>query len=120
MYGGCACMIGCLGHLLSTLFLQARSPVFSHLSATLTGLTTVRAFKAQRRFTDDFDRYQDNHTKAWFLVLATARWFGVQLDIFNVLFITGVCFACVIAADGELIPCVTEVPQPEQYAQPEK
>ncbi|XP_038064939.1 multidrug resistance-associated protein 4-like [Patiria miniata] len=77
----------------------ARSPVFSHLSATLTGLSTVRAFKAQQRFTEDFDGYLDGHTRAWFLFLSAARWFGVQLDFLCVLFVTGVSLACVFAAD---------------------
>ncbi|XP_038065585.1 multidrug resistance-associated protein 4-like [Patiria miniata] len=77
----------------------ARSPVFSHLSATLTGLSTVRAFKAQQRFTADFDGYLDGHTRAWFLFLSTTNWFGVQLDFFNVLFISGVSLTCILAAD---------------------
>ncbi|XP_022093427.1 multidrug resistance-associated protein 4-like [Acanthaster planci] len=76
----------------------ARSPVFSHLSATLTGLITVRAFRAQRRFTAVFDGYLDGHTRAWFLFLATSRWFAVQLDILNTLFICGVCFTSIMAA----------------------
>ncbi|XP_022093424.1 multidrug resistance-associated protein 4-like [Acanthaster planci] len=76
----------------------ARSPVFSHLSATLTGLSTVRAFKAQQRFIADFDGYLDGHTRAWFLFLATSSWLGVQLDFFSTLFICGVSFTCVMAA----------------------
>jgi ATP-binding cassette subfamily C (CFTR/MRP) protein 4 len=77
----------------------ARSPVFSHLSATLTGLSTVRAFRAQPRFTADFDGFLDGHTRAWFLFLASSRWFGVQLDFFSTLFICGVGFSSIVAAD---------------------
>ncbi|XP_022093426.1 multidrug resistance-associated protein 4-like [Acanthaster planci] len=76
----------------------ARSPVFSHLSAALTGLSTVRAFRAERRFTAEFDGYLDGHTRAWFLFLATSHWFGVQLDFFSTLFICGVSFTSVMAA----------------------
>ncbi|XP_022093078.1 multidrug resistance-associated protein 4-like isoform X2 [Acanthaster planci] len=76
----------------------ARSPVFSHLSVTLTGLSTVRAFKAQQRFTADFDRYLDSHTRAWFLFLATSRWLGVQLDFLSSLFVCGVSFTCILTA----------------------
>ncbi|XP_033637557.1 multidrug resistance-associated protein 4-like [Asterias rubens] len=78
---------------------NARSPVFSHLSASLTGLSTVRAFKSQQRFINAFDEYQDRHTEAWFMFLATSRWFGVQLDFFSMMFICGVCFSSVLAAD---------------------
>lgn len=43
-------------------FFEARSPVFSHLSSTLQGLSTIRAFKAQQRFQQMFDEYQDLHS----------------------------------------------------------
>lgn len=43
-------------------FFEARSPVFSHLSSTLQGLSTIRAFKAQQSFQQMFDEYQDLHS----------------------------------------------------------
>uniref|UniRef100_A0A670I632 Multidrug resistance-associated protein 4 n=1 Tax=Podarcis muralis TaxID=64176 RepID=A0A670I632_PODMU len=39
-----------------------RSPVFSHLSSSLQGLWTIRAFKAEQRFQELFDAHQDLHT----------------------------------------------------------
>ncbi|CAG2170433.1 unnamed protein product, partial [Oppiella nova] len=57
-----------------------RSPVFSHLSNTLYGLSTVRAFGAQQTFEKKFDDYQDSHTAAWFLFISSTRWFGIVLD----------------------------------------
>uniref|UniRef100_A0A669BKR5 Multidrug resistance-associated protein 4 n=1 Tax=Oreochromis niloticus TaxID=8128 RepID=A0A669BKR5_ORENI len=39
-----------------------RSPVFSHLSSSLQGLSTIRAFKVQQRFQQTFDEYQDLHS----------------------------------------------------------
>uniref|UniRef100_A0A8D3D745 Multidrug resistance-associated protein 4 n=1 Tax=Scophthalmus maximus TaxID=52904 RepID=A0A8D3D745_SCOMX len=39
-----------------------RSPVFSHLSSSLQGLSTIRAFKVQQRFQQMFDKYQDLHS----------------------------------------------------------
>ncbi|XP_038050161.1 multidrug resistance-associated protein 4-like [Patiria miniata] len=76
----------------------ARSPIFSHLSATLSGLSTVRAFKAQQRFTADFDRFLDGHTRAWSLFLASSRWIGLQLDFLSIFFISGVSFSSIMAA----------------------
>lgn len=40
----------------------ARSPVFSHLSSSLQGLWTIRAFKAEERFQQAFDAHQDLHS----------------------------------------------------------
>ena len=39
-----------------------RSPIFSHLSNTLEGLTTVRAFNMQENFENKFHQMQDLHS----------------------------------------------------------
>lgn len=39
-----------------------RSPVFSHLSSSLQGLWTIRAYKAEERFQELFDAHQDLHS----------------------------------------------------------
>ncbi|XP_069950148.1 ATP-binding cassette sub-family C member 4-like isoform X3 [Cherax quadricarinatus] len=70
-----------------------RSPVFSHLSASLQGLTTIRAFEAQQKFMDDFDNHQDLHSSAWFLFLCTTRWFGICLDWISGIYIAIVTFS---------------------------
>uniref|UniRef100_A0A674EM84 Multidrug resistance-associated protein 4 n=1 Tax=Salmo trutta TaxID=8032 RepID=A0A674EM84_SALTR len=49
-----------------------RSPVFSHLSSSLQGLWTIRAFRAEERFQNTFDAHQDLHSESWFLFLAGA------------------------------------------------
>lgn len=58
----------------------ARSPVFSQLSTSLQGLTSIRAFSAQNMLRVEFDRHQDIHSSAWFAFLSATRWFGVWLD----------------------------------------
>ncbi|XP_037618492.1 multidrug resistance-associated protein 4-like [Sebastes umbrosus] len=44
------------------MWLTARSPVFSHLSSSLQGLWTIRAFGAEERFQKAFDAQQDLHS----------------------------------------------------------
>uniref|UniRef100_A0A3P8UDT2 Multidrug resistance-associated protein 4 n=1 Tax=Amphiprion percula TaxID=161767 RepID=A0A3P8UDT2_AMPPE len=77
-----------------------RSPVFSHLSSTLQGLSTIRAFKAQQSFQQLFDAYQDLHSEAWFLFLTTSRWFAVRLDGICSVFVTITAFGCLYLRDG--------------------
>lgn len=78
------------------LFLSARSPVFTHLSATLMGLSTVRAFDAQEILIKEFDALQDIHTATWFMFLATSSAFGFFLDIMSVGFVAFVTFSFLV------------------------
>ncbi|GFN81871.1 multidrug resistance-associated protein 4 [Plakobranchus ocellatus] len=77
-----------------------RSPVFSHLSACLQGIHTIRAMGMERKCSDEFDAHQDLHTEAWFLFLTTSRWIGIRLDWLSVMFITCVVFSAVLASDS--------------------
>ncbi|XP_022919143.2 probable multidrug resistance-associated protein lethal(2)03659 [Onthophagus taurus] len=64
-----------------------RSPIFGQITASMNGLSTIRAFNAQGILTKEFDRYQDQHSSAWFLFLASTRCFGFWLEIVCVIFI---------------------------------
>ncbi|XP_045834036.1 ATP-binding cassette sub-family C member 4 isoform X2 [Meles meles] len=75
-----------------------RSPVFSHLSSSLQGLWTIRAYKAEERFQELFDAHQDLHSEAWFLFLTTSRWFAVRLDAICAIFVIIVAFGSLILA----------------------
>uniref|UniRef100_A0A672S358 Cystic fibrosis transmembrane conductance regulator n=1 Tax=Sinocyclocheilus grahami TaxID=75366 RepID=A0A672S358_SINGR len=77
-----------------------RSPVFSHLSSSLQGLWTIRAFKAEERFQQTFDAHQDLHSEAWFLFLTTSRWFAVRLDGMCSVFVTITAFGCLLLKDN--------------------
>ena len=51
----------------------ARSPVVKHLSDTLQGLSTVRAFRAEQILKDEFDEHQDLNTAAKFIHSSSNR-----------------------------------------------
>ncbi|XP_029521300.1 ATP-binding cassette sub-family C member 4-like isoform X2 [Oncorhynchus nerka] len=76
-----------------------RSPVFSHLSSSLQGLWTIRAFRAEERFQNTFDAHQDLHSESWFLFLVTSRWFAVRLDGMCAVFVTITAFGCLLLRD---------------------
>lgn len=68
-------------------FSTARSPIYSHLGASLNGLTTIRSFGAQQILIKEFDKIQDLHSSAFYLFISTSRAFGFWLDLFCVIYI---------------------------------
>lgn len=66
----------------------AKSPVFTHLNATLTGLSTVRAYNAEKILQTEFDLHQDTHSACWYMFIATSSAFGLSLDIMCFVFIS--------------------------------
>ncbi|XP_056643789.1 probable multidrug resistance-associated protein lethal(2)03659 isoform X2 [Diorhabda sublineata] len=70
-----------------------RSPIYTHLSASLQGLTTIRAFKAEEILKTEFDRYQNLHSAAFFMYLGANRTFGFWLDFICVIYIALVIVA---------------------------
>lgn len=78
----------------------ARSPVFSHVAASLDGITTIRASGAQFLLQKEFDIHQDLHTRSWFIIIGTSCAFGFLLDVISVLFLAIVTYSFLLADDG--------------------
>ena len=70
----------------------ARSPLYSHISATIQGLPTIRTFSQEPAALDAFHVHQDSHSQVWYLCLAATRWFGMRIDLLNVAFLAAVAF----------------------------
>ncbi|XP_074031101.1 probable multidrug resistance-associated protein lethal(2)03659 isoform X1 [Leptinotarsa decemlineata] len=94
-------LIGILFYFLRVIFLKTsrdvkrvesvtRSPIYTHLSASLQGLTTIRAFKAQEILKKEFDKYQNLNSAAFYMYLAATRTFGFWLDLNCVVYISSV------------------------------
>ncbi|CAH1980241.1 unnamed protein product [Acanthoscelides obtectus] len=92
-----------LFYILRTVYLQTsrdvkriesitRSPIFTHLSTSLQGLTTIRALKAEQTLTKEFDIYQNKNTAAYFMFLGASRTFGFWLDAICVLYVAAAIF----------------------------
>ena len=67
-----------------------RSPVYSHISATFDGLTTVRAFSLENKFIDQYYTYMRDSTSTRFLSMATARGVAFALDCVSLMYITAI------------------------------
>ena len=81
---------------------MTKSPVFSQLTSSLNGLTTIRAFKAEDMLTQEFDHIQDVHSSAWYAYLGTTRWFGVYLDWIVVVYLACCVASFFLFADGTI------------------
>ncbi|CAF1496699.1 unnamed protein product [Adineta ricciae] len=58
-----------------------RSPIYALFSSSLDGLTSIRAFNIQDDFLNMFIERLDANARPSFLLSATARWFGLRLDL---------------------------------------
>ena len=69
------------------MFIPDRSPIYTHLAATLHGLPVLRAFGIGPQMVQEFDGYQDKHSSAWFLWISSRRWFIFAMDGLLALFL---------------------------------
>ncbi|XP_058822716.1 ATP-binding cassette sub-family C member 4-like [Topomyia yanbarensis] len=79
-----------------------RSPVFSHLAASLAGLPTIRAFEAQEELIREFDAHQDIHTSSFYMFITSSTAFGFALDLLCLLFVFVVVFSFLVLDTGIL------------------
>nr|ACZ64280.1 ATP-binding cassette sub-family C member 4 [Trichoplusia ni] len=77
-----------------------RSPVFSHVTATMSGLSTVRAFQSEELLKIHFDDKQDVHSAAWYLTLVTNTTFTIWLSFVCTLYIIVVAYTFLLMDDG--------------------
>ncbi|ETE72132.1 Multidrug resistance-associated protein 1, partial [Ophiophagus hannah] len=58
----------------------SRSPVYSHFSETLLGVSVIRAFGEQKRFIRQSDVKVDGNQKAYYPSIVANRWLAVRLE----------------------------------------
>ena len=79
----------------------ARSPLYSHISSTIQGLSTIRAYKEEEKFSIYLHHYLNEHTKGWYLYLATNQWFGMRIDLISAAFLATVVLSAIPLADSK-------------------
>jgi ATP-binding cassette subfamily C (CFTR/MRP) protein 4 len=83
-----------------TILILARSSVFTHISASIQGLSTIRALNAEKILIQEFDNHQDLHTSAFHLYISTFSTFGFWTELMCVLFNGLVIFGFFLIKSG--------------------
>ena len=81
----------------------ARSPLYSHFSTTLLGLTTVRACEMESVSLAYFHAYQDEQTRGWSVYLIANRWLAVRVDFIIGVFIAILALSSIPLASSECV-----------------
>lgn len=77
----------------------AKSPVYTHLAATLNGLSTIRAYNAENILKAEFDYHQDTHTACWFMFIAASMMLGFLLDAMCFIFLFCIVYFYMVFAN---------------------
>jgi len=74
----------------------ARSPIFSMMSESLSGIATIRANDTVDYFKSKFQQAHDAHSRAFFAFIMTSRWLGFRMDFIMFILLAVSSFSAVI------------------------
>ena len=77
----------------------SRSPIYALFGETLDGLSTIRAYKSEKRFRARNDLHLDNNQKAFFLNFSANCWLAVRLEFAGTLIATFAALFAVLGRD---------------------
>lgn len=80
----------------------ARSPVYSHISATFDGLITIRAFGLEKLFNTQYMHFLADSVSCRFLCIVGGRVIGIILDLFVTIYIAFICLLLVYLPKGAI------------------
>src|SRR5699024_7713659 len=73
----------------------------AHLSATLQGLTTVKALNVQDRFRSEFNKFQNLRSSLYYLHICLRYCFGFWTDFTSAVYSTVVIFSLLLVSEGK-------------------
>lgn len=80
-----------------------RSPIYSHLTATVQGLSTLHAYNKMADFNAVLKEYLDKNTRPFFMFFCAQRWLAVRLDLLTICIVT-IAGLMVVLIKGTLPP----------------
>lgn len=72
-----------------------RSLVYNNFNETLSGMSTIKAYKVEETFIEKNDKYLNKMNEAYYVSIANQRWLGVHLDIIASIFALIICLLCI-------------------------
>lgn len=85
------------------LYLIGRSPIFAHTNSTISGLTTIRAYKSNETLIREFNSLQDSNTSVCFVFNSSSRALALWLELICVLYMTIVIAIFFVFEKSELV-----------------
>ncbi|XP_060577708.1 ATP-binding cassette sub-family C member 5-like [Ruditapes philippinarum] len=82
-----------------------KSPVISHVTATVQGISTVHAYGKTEQFLDKFHKLLDINSGYFYLFYCSNRWLAFRLDLMSTA-IVGVTGLCIVLTYDSLNPAV--------------
>ena len=78
----------------------SRSPIYSNFTSTLDGISSLRAYKLERRATKSFQDQINKNARSWFSFLISSRWLGFRLDFQCASILIAISIVAVILQDS--------------------
>jgi ATP-binding cassette subfamily C (CFTR/MRP) protein 4 len=78
------------------IYLLARSPIYSHLSASIQGVPMIRSYRAQQTCIRDFSRCLDEHSRVYSVMLGMNRWSAMRIECVVAAFVGLLAFSMLI------------------------
>lgn len=72
------------------------------MSVSLDGLSTIRAFNAEKILIEEFDNHADTHAACWYAFISTSCAFGFALDAMCFILVFIVIFSFLLINTGML------------------
>lgn len=79
----------------------SRSPIYAHFQESLGGISTIRAYRQQDRFTLENEWRMDANLRAYFPSISANRWLAVRLEfIGSIIILAAAVFAIISVSTG--------------------
>merc|ERR1719244_560126 len=75
----------------------SRSPIYSHFGETITGSSTIRAFKREKEFMLESANKVDNNQVAYYPSIITNRWLAIWLELLGNIVTLGAALSVILS-----------------------